>query len=80
MKTIATHEAKTHLSRYLKEVGEGHSFIITRGRTPLAKLVPISSSTSAARPKVGETPDAPMHVPEAALAPLSGSELKEWGL
>jgi prevent-host-death family protein len=42
METITTHEAKTHLSRYLAEVEEGKEFIIARGKTPVAKLVPLS--------------------------------------
>lgn len=80
MKTIATHEAKTHLSRYLNEVSEGKSFIISRGRTPMAKLVPITEGHTSARPKVGETMDAPMHVPVGDLSPLSDTELVEWGI
>ena len=35
MKTIATHEAKTHLSRYLKEVSKAETIVISRGRNPV---------------------------------------------
>ena len=42
METITTHEAKTHLSRYLAEVEGGKEFIIARGKNPVAKLVPLS--------------------------------------
>jgi prevent-host-death family protein len=80
MKTIATHEAKTHLSRYLKDVSEGETIIISRGRTPLAKLIPFSESKSKARPKVGQTMDKRMAIPDKAFAPLDPSSLEEWGL
>jgi prevent-host-death family protein len=81
MKTIATHEAKTHLSRYLKEVSEeGETIIISRGRTPLAKLVPFSDPKSKGRPKVGQTMDKRMAVLDEALAPLDSSSLEEWGI
>lgn len=80
MKTIATHEAKTHLSRYLKEVSEGETVVITRGRKPLAKLVPYTSLAVGSRPKVGQTLDAPLGVPEETLAPLDSQALEEWSL
>ena len=80
MRTIATHEAKTHLSRYLKEVSEGKTIIISRGRTPLAKLVPYSTPNPNSRPKVGQTLDPRTPVPAEALAPLDSISLKEWGL
>lgn len=34
------HEAKTHLSRLLKQVEEGGRVVISRGGTPVADLVP----------------------------------------
>ena len=80
MRTIATHEAKTHLSRYIQAASEGETIIITRGRTPLAKLVPYTESKTEARPKVGQTMDQPMVVPDQAFAALEGDALKEWGL
>ncbi|NBB80251.1 MAG: type II toxin-antitoxin system prevent-host-death family antitoxin [Verrucomicrobia bacterium] len=80
MKTIATHEAKTHLSRYLKEVNAGETIIISRGRKPLAKLVPFSEPKSAGRPKVGQTMDTPVEIPDEVFAPMGADSLEEWGL
>lgn len=80
MITIATHEAKTHLSRYLDRVQQGESIVITRGRRPMAKLVPYSSSEPAEIPKVGQTMDSPMKLPPSAFEALSPEELGEWGL
>ena len=38
-KQITIHEAKTHLSRLLREVAEGAEIIIAKGDSPIAKLV-----------------------------------------
>lgn len=78
MRTVATNEAKTHLSALLQEVTRGETIVISRGRKPLAKLVPYDEP--AARPKVGEMIDEPLHVPEDALRPMSEAELQAWGL
>jgi prevent-host-death family protein len=78
MKIVATHEAKTHLSSLLQEVSEGETVVISRGRKPLAKLVPYDNPP--ARPRVGEMLDEPFAVEESALRPLSIEELRNWGL
>jgi prevent-host-death family protein len=80
MKTISTHEAKTHLSRYLAEVEQGKEFIIARGKLPVARLVPMVPEARPPRPKVGDIQGAPFQFSDAALAPLTDAELKEWGL
>lgn len=38
MKSVSTHEAKTHLSRILDEVSRGEVYIITRNGKPVAEL------------------------------------------
>lgn len=38
MKTVNSHEAKTHLSRILQEVLEGEIYTISRSGVPLAEL------------------------------------------
>lgn len=80
MTTITTHQAKTHLSRYLAEVEEGREFLIARGKTVVARLVPLATPAPRPRPKVGEIKGKPFKFPAAALAPLAEVELKEWGL
>lgn len=80
MITITTHEAKTHLSRYLAAVERGEEIVIARGRKPVARLVPVSTDSRPARPKVGETLGPRLPVPDAALRPLNNDELKAWGL
>jgi prevent-host-death family protein len=41
MRTITIHEAKTHLSRLIRRALEGEDIIISRGRDPLVRLVPV---------------------------------------
>lgn len=39
------HEAKTHLSRILDEVGEGEEVVISKAGEPVAKVVPLRKET-----------------------------------
>ena len=39
---VSVHAAKTHLSRLLARVEAGEVITIARGRTPVAKLVPVT--------------------------------------
>ena len=41
MKTLNIHETKTHISRHLKAVEAGESFVISNVGKPVAKLVPL---------------------------------------
>jgi prevent-host-death family protein len=78
MKVVATNDAKTHLSALLQEVANGETIVISRGRKPLAKLVPYHEP--AIRPKVGEVIDLPFSVPADALRPMNEAEMQTWGL
>ena len=82
MTTITTHEAKTHLSRYLADVEKGEQFIIARGKNAVAMLVPVRKKKQKPRPKVGETldPNWTVKIPDSVFAPLTEEELKKWGL
>jgi antitoxin (DNA-binding transcriptional repressor) of toxin-antitoxin stability system len=80
MKTISTHDAKTHLSRYLAEVEKGERFNIARGKRVVAMLVPAKPARKRPRPKVGKIKGQPFEFPISALAPLTPEELKRWGL
>lgn len=42
-RTVGVHEAKTHFSQLLREVGEGSEIIVTRGGTPVARLLAAES-------------------------------------
>jgi len=81
MKTITTHDAKTHLSRYLAAAETGQEFIIARGRKPVARLGPMKKNNPRkSRPKVGDIEGAAFEFPVSAFAPLTKKDLKEWGV
>ena len=80
MKQITTHYAKTHLSGLLKEVRDGETVIILQGRTPVGQLTAISATKRPRGPRVGRPTSAPVRLSPDAFVPLSGAELKAWGL
>jgi prevent-host-death family protein len=41
MREVGVHEAKTHLSKLLREVESGTEVVILRGGKPVARLVPL---------------------------------------
>lgn len=79
MKTVTTHQAKTHLSRLLKEVQAGQEVVILSGTVPVARLMAIQPAVIR-RPKVGTLTSTPVSYAEDAFRPLTTDELKEWGL
>jgi len=74
MKTVNTHEAKTHLSRLLKRVAAGEEIVIMKAGVPVARLVPLEDARPARQLgfvreglRVAEDFDAPLP-PELARA------------
>ena len=47
MRVVNMHEAKTHLSRLVREAENGRPFIIARGGKPLVRVVPIETADPA---------------------------------
>jgi prevent-host-death family protein len=43
MSTVTVHQAKTHLSRLLRQVETGEEVVIARDGRPVARLVPIEN-------------------------------------
>jgi prevent-host-death family protein len=75
-KTVTIHEAKTNLSRLIKQVCEGEEIIIARGKSPVARLVPVS-----APPKKRRVPGALkgiIKVDDSFFDPLPPEELDAW--
>ncbi|OGJ88311.1 MAG: prevent-host-death protein [Candidatus Raymondbacteria bacterium RifOxyA12_full_50_37] len=54
MHTVTVHQAKTNLSRLLQEAQHGEEIIISRGKTPIAKLVALPSAR--ANRRIGSAP------------------------
>lgn len=49
MVTVNVHEAKTHLSQLLDRVAHGESIVIAKAGRPVARLVPLETSSAAER-------------------------------
>ena len=67
MKTVTMHEAKTHLSRLVREAVSGEEIVIARGRLPLVRLVPV---TEARKPRVFGSAKGLIEIAEDFDAPL----------
>jgi len=74
MREVGVHEAKTHLSKLLREVEAGTEVVILRGGKPVARLVPLH--TRAAR-ILGADRDV-LVVPDDFDAPLPESVLTDF--
>jgi prevent-host-death family protein len=79
MKTVNTHEAKTHLSRLLKRVAAGEEIVIASAGRPVARLVPIAGKDrpreigfAAGQLRIDRDFDAPL--PDAVLAAFYGTD------
>lgn len=72
------HQAKTHLSRLLKEAEAGQEVVVMRGSKPVAKIVPISNETPPKRELAGIYRGMVTY-DDKALEPLTDEELAELG-
>lgn len=79
MKSVTTHQAKTHLSRLIKDAQAGETITILNGNAPVAQLTAIATPKTT-RPPVGTRTSAPVSYAPDAFAPLDAKDLKEWGL
>jgi prevent-host-death family protein len=71
--SYTVHQAKTNLSRLIKEAEGGKEVIITRGKTPVVRLVALPATAAAA--VADRTP-----ATNPGLDPLTDEELNELGL
>jgi prevent-host-death family protein len=74
MKSVGIHEAKTHLSELLRRVTAGEEIVITRGREPVARLVPVNP----ARVRHLGIDDGVFEIPDDFDAPLPDSVLADF--
>jgi prevent-host-death family protein len=76
--SYTVHQAKTQLSRLLKEAEAGKEVVLTRGKKPIAKLVPIDPAAS--RKALAGAYAKPVPEDDNAFDPMSDEELIECGL
>ena len=74
--SYTVHQAKTNLSRLIKEAEKGKEVIITRGKEPVVKLVPITVPTKSRVP--GRMKGQLWWAPNA-FDPLTDDEMREMG-
>ena len=55
--SYTVHQAKTNLSKLIKEAESGKEVVITRGKKPVAKIVPIDSALKKAHPGYAQGPN-----------------------
>lgn len=77
MTSVSVHEAKTHLSRILREVEAGHEVEITRRNKVVARIVPPASPEK--KPLLGAL-KGKLLIDERFFEPLPDEELRAWGM
>jgi prevent-host-death family protein len=74
------HQAKTHLSRLLKQAEAGEEVVVMRGSKPVAKIVAINEPTESKPPFrfIGAF-EGLVHADDSAFDPMTDEELVEYG-
>ena len=74
-KTHSMHAAKTNLSRLVQRASRGEDVVITRGKTPVARLVAVTLEPTA---RVFGAMKGRAKVTAAFFDPLPDANLKTW--
>jgi prevent-host-death family protein len=75
MKPVPVHEAKTHLSRLIERACRGEEVVISRGKRPVVRLVPVDRP---APKRVFGALRGKIRVDESFFEPLPEEELTAW--
>jgi prevent-host-death family protein len=75
LRIVTIRQAKTDLSRLIKQVSEGEEVIIARGSMPVARLVPVAEIKEKRRPG---SMKGKFNIGPEFFEPLPESELKLW--
>ena len=73
MQRVTIHMAKTHLSRLIEAALAGEDVVISRGSTPVVRLVPVVKQTFQIGLLAGQ-----LGVGPDFLTPLDGDDLDLW--
>ena len=71
---VSVHEAKTHLSRILRQVAAGEEIVIAKSGRPVARIVPIRRR----KPRQLGTDQGHFEVPDDFDAPLPEDILRDF--
>jgi len=74
--SYTVHQAKTNLSRLIKEAEKGGEVIITRGKKPVVKLVSVSSPS---KKRIPGSMKGQLWSTPGAFDPLTDEEMRELG-
>jgi prevent-host-death family protein len=74
--SYTVHQAKTNLSRLIKEAEKGGEVVITRGKKPVAKIVPIAST---GKKRIPGSLKGQLWAAPDAFDPLTDEEMRELG-
>jgi antitoxin (DNA-binding transcriptional repressor) of toxin-antitoxin stability system len=75
MTSVSVHEAKTHLSRLLKQVEAGEEVVIMRNKAPIARIV--REGPPKKKPLLGALKGQVL-IDDRFFEPLPDEELKAW--
>jgi prevent-host-death family protein len=75
MTVVTIHQAKTNLSKLIAEVEAGGEVVIARGKTPVARVVPVEPERPA---RVFGSMKGRISIDDAFFEPLPDDELALW--
>ncbi len=75
MPTVTMHQAKTNLSKLVAQVLAGEDVVITRGATPVARIVPLVAPSTRKRGALAGQ----IAIDAAFFEALPAEELAAWG-
>jgi len=71
------HQAKTNLSRLIKEACRGSDVVIARGKEPVVRIVPLAPR---GKKRVPGRLRGKIRIPAAFFKPMTKKELAAWGV
>ena len=71
------HQAKTNLSRLIRESCRGNEVVIARGKLPVVRLVPVAK---ARKKRVPGRLAGKIRISRAFFKPMTKAELAKWGI
>lgn len=77
MTSVSVHEAKTHLSRLIREIEAGREVEITRRNKVVARIVPPKEER---KPSLLGAMKGQFELGDAFFEPLPEEELRAWGM